>query len=228
MALRDILLRFDNTVLDGPWRDTVIDLARTQDAHLTGLFVLQAPNLPSFATVEIPVDVIVNYELGERESAQAAKRSFLAPGEQAGLSFEWREAIHRGSGDPAEQLGRSADLVVLGMPANPDLAKEIAATAGRLTLTLGGVLLILPWGAHRPRWVGARSSPGMPAVRRAGPCAMCCPCSLKLSAPWYSPSTRPMPSQCPVSRFALIWRATGLRPRPATPRRTTSTQARHC
>lgn len=166
MAMRDILLRFDSAALDGPWRDPVIKLAQTQEAHLTGLFVLQAPDLPSFTTVEIPVDMIRNYEEAERESAQATKRSFLAAGDAAGLSVEWREAVDRGDADAAEIQGRYADLLVVGMPADPGLAKDAAAMAGRLTLAIGGPLLVLPCGSP-PSTVGRRVLVAWNASREA-------------------------------------------------------------
>ena len=136
-------------------RDPVIELARAQEAHLIGLFVLQAPDLPSFTTVEIPIDMIRNYEEAERESAQTTKQSFLTAGEAAGLSVEWREAIERGDADAAEIQGRYADLLVVGMPADSGLATDAAAMAGRLSLAIGGPLLVLPCGAP-PTTVGRR------------------------------------------------------------------------
>ncbi len=155
MTIRDVLLRLDSATGGDAWRDRIVEIAKRRNAHLTGLFVLQAPDLPSFATVEIPLDMVHNYEAAERDAAAKLKWKFLASTEAAAVSAEWREAIDRGEGDPTETQGRYTDLVAVGMPGDPALAKDAVGTIGRLSLNVGGPLLIVPT-ANAPATIGSQ------------------------------------------------------------------------
>ena len=58
MALKDILVQVDSSrAMPGRVR-AAADLARTHEAHLIGIYVIEAPVLPSYAEAQIPARII--------------------------------------------------------------------------------------------------------------------------------------------------------------------------
>ena len=53
MAIGDILVHVDNSRSMPGRVDAAVELARRHDAHLTGLYVIEIPVLPSYAEARI-------------------------------------------------------------------------------------------------------------------------------------------------------------------------------
>jgi len=165
MAYKDILVVTDATSAGNARMATAAALAARFDAHLTGLFVMTPPIIPTYAAAEIPQAV---FEI-QREAAEAdaatARKAFDAAVKASGARAEWRVAESTVI-EAATISARYADLVVVGQGdpetgfaagVDPQLAGDLAIHAGRPVLvtpyapaqkTIGKRVLVA-WNASR-------------------------------------------------------------------------------
>lgn len=113
MAIKDILVH----VTDGPECaariQTALALAQAHDAHLTGLYTMWIPPMPSYVAAEIGADIIARQRALYEERMHGAERAFQTRTREAGVSSEWRESESR----RAQALllhARYCDLVIMG------------------------------------------------------------------------------------------------------------------
>lgn len=124
-------------------------LADTFDAHLTGLFALSAPRMPSYALAEAGSVVIEAEARYRAEAAQNAETAFRAAAARSVRSTEFRGTA-RDALTATQLSARYADLVVAGQPdadgndgVTPDFAEELVLSAGR-------PVLFIPYAGHFP------------------------------------------------------------------------------
>ncbi len=122
-------------------------LADTFDAHLTGLFALSAPRIPSYALAEAGPVVIEAEARYRTEAAQSAEAAFRAATAQAARGTEFRGTT-RDALAAAQLSARYADLVVAGQP-EPEGNSGVASDfAEELVLSAGRPVLFVPYAGH--------------------------------------------------------------------------------
>ncbi|NCF27291.1 MAG: universal stress protein [Gammaproteobacteria bacterium] len=163
MTIRDILVHVDKSrAMPGRVR-AAAEFARRHDAHLTGLYVIEVPVLPSYAEAQIPVDIIEAQRAALISTAAAAESEFGDIVEKSGISSEWR-CVEDRLIDALSLNARYADLLMVGQadPEDPEcvsrgLADHLALSSGRpvLVIPTGGVSgvigenVVVAWNAKR-------------------------------------------------------------------------------
>lgn len=166
MPLKDLLVHLDDTPHAGARLDVAITLAARHEAHLVGLCVVTMPNIPGYARLQIP-DEILQHQLQAIEAA--AKRTeamFRERVRLAGVNGEWRRAT--GETVPLVALhGRYVDVVIVGQ--RDPSGDEGAADPGmpdQLILSIGRPVLVVPFVGTYPR-IGKRIMVAWDASRLA-------------------------------------------------------------
>jgi len=150
MAIKTILVHVDHVDGTEARIAAAADLAARHDAHLIGFGVKPPINLPVYAEVPLPSDLIASLEARvEKDVATAARRFGAATAARAERS-EWIVT----DGDPTDALAlaaRYADLTVIGQP-NPDNAPaEYLNLPDNLVVEAGRPLLVIPFaGVSKP------------------------------------------------------------------------------
>jgi nucleotide-binding universal stress UspA family protein len=156
MAMKDILLHVDDSRGQGPRLALAVELARRQEAHLTGLFVtepisfsgLAAPGGADFAGAEAFQQIEERHRAARRGVGERLAAAFVDAANRAGISSEWRWA----EGIAAQTVSlhaRYADLAVVGQsdPESPAFASGVVEAA---LLSSGRPVLVVPY-------IGAKS-----------------------------------------------------------------------
>jgi nucleotide-binding universal stress UspA family protein len=150
---KDILVHLD----DGPHSATrlkvAVDLARTQGAHLTGIFILDIPGAEMFFGAGMPyaagggmTDMVNTLRSDAAVRAEAIGKGFLESLRLQGLEGEWRMV----EGDTVALLplhARYADLTVLGQPNDDEPYKGTSADSVLVNVMLssGRPVLAVPY-----------------------------------------------------------------------------------
>ena len=166
MALKDILVAVDEGEVAAERIAYAAALASSFDAHLTGLFVTVAPEIPAYVMAQLPADARgIQVEEGKRKAAEA-RGMFEQAAAKAGLTSrcEWMQE----DGMPTERtalLGRYADLIVAGQ-SDPEAPVVGAVEIAELILSGGRPVLLVPYAFRRQRlgehvliaWNGSREA----------------------------------------------------------------------
>ena len=163
MTIKDVLVHVDNSrAMPGRVR-AAAEFARRHDAHLTGLYVVEVPVLPSYAEAQIPAAIFDAQRASLVSVAAAAELVFRDIADNSGISSEWRCVEDRRI-DALSLHARYVDLLVVGQadPEDPEcvsrgLADHLALGAGRpvLVIPVGGVrgdigeIVAVAWNAKR-------------------------------------------------------------------------------
>ena len=182
MTYKNILVLVDDTKANGGRLKAAIDLAREKDAHLTGLYVIGEPDLPTFVRGQIPRDIVEQQRADTEDAARAANNAFLAMADREGVRADAR--IARCQDHQVATLiarhARYADLVVAGQaepdepgPGGRNMVENLVLTAGRPVLVIPyigakraiGRIVTVAWDAGRE---AARAvADGMPFLEAA-------------------------------------------------------------
>ena len=169
MGLRDILVHIDNRKPCPVRLRAAIDLAVAHRAHLTGLYVITDPHIPSSIKVQISADVLAAQAEAVRERAARAETMFREQAEKAGVASAW--LCEEGDRiDILSEQARFCDVVVIGQR-DPD-ASEIAGPGtmpDHVVLSAGRPVLVVPTWARIPLSVSGSWSPGTAASRPPAP-----------------------------------------------------------
>jgi nucleotide-binding universal stress UspA family protein len=141
MSFRTIVVHLDGRPRRAERLALAFALAGRFDAHLVGLFALEAARIPSYALAETG-QLVVEIERKRRaEEARAAEAEFRQAERRAAGKAEWRLSLD----DPQSALrlsARYADLVIAGQPEADDGPGR--AFAGELVLGAGRPVLFVP------------------------------------------------------------------------------------
>lgn len=147
MSYKSILLHLDAGRRVAERVAIACRLADTFDAHLTGLFAISAPRIPSYALAEAGPVVIEAEARYRTEAAQAAEAAFRSATAHLARGTEFRRTT-RDALNAAQLSARYADLVIAGQPepegnsgVAPDFAEELVLSAGR-------PVLLVPYAGH--------------------------------------------------------------------------------
>lgn len=127
--------------------------ADTFEAHLTALFALSAPRIPSYALAEAGPVVIEAEARYRAEAARAAENAFTATAQQV-RSSEFR-STNRDALAAVQLSARYADLVIAGQPEAEGSAGVASDFAEDLVLSAGRPVLFVPYAGSFPE-VGRR------------------------------------------------------------------------
>lgn len=167
MAYKDILVIVDATPSCAPRLRLATALAGRFDAHLTGLFTVAPPQIPTYIAAHIPEDAVKAQRMGLADAVELARGDFDAAVAAAGINGEWRQA--EGSvRDHAILHGRYADFVVVGQD-DPDQSGALGTEAGlpeQVALAVGRPVLAVPY-AGKFTHVGRRVLVAWDASREA-------------------------------------------------------------
>lgn len=180
MPIKDILVHVDSGPHCARRLEVAANVARAHEAHLTGLFVKSAPQMPGYVRAELGPQLLEVQGRFTAEAAAKAEKLFNAATSRAGISAEWRLA----EGDSLEALlmhGRYSDLMVLGQndaendesPDENDLADQVILDVGRPVLMVPyagtfqavGERIMVAWNASRESTRAVADA--LPILRRA-------------------------------------------------------------
>ena len=119
--IKDIIVHLEHKITRDPARDFAITVAETFDAHIAGVAFAFTPNLPGYAMLEIPPDIVAQMMEESEKAALAAIERFDAAAKRSMLSAEHRllKAAGPGALMILALLARRFDLSVL-MQSEPD------------------------------------------------------------------------------------------------------------
>ena len=166
MAYKDILVVLDDTPECDARIDVALGLAKTHEAHLIGLLVIEPAPIPTHAMSQLPPEVMEARRRMEDEARARVHARFERRVGAAGVPYEW----HTAEGDAVKTVSvfsRHADIAVIGQEnpdrgafgASPDLAENVVLASGR-------PVLIVPWIGTYPH-AGRRVMVAWDASREA-------------------------------------------------------------
>ena len=151
MGLKDILVHVDDARGNEARLRLAIELARRNDAHLTGLFVIEpvdiamlaAPIGPDVAALATLDAIQEEHRAARRALADRLAATFRGATERAGIAAEWRLAEGAVT-DLVILNARYADLAILGQidPENPGVS---APSPEAVLLGSGRPILVVPY-----------------------------------------------------------------------------------
>lgn len=143
MAIKTILVYFNNETRTPALLSTAAGLARQHGAHLIGLYVVPQVFVPAVVPFEVTGEIIEIQRKAFEEAARKIEQAFRGAMAGSDLSWEWRKAD--GRQDIVENLvmqhGRAADLIVLSQSDTQseiytptDVTEDVMMNAGRPVL----------------------------------------------------------------------------------------------
>jgi nucleotide-binding universal stress UspA family protein len=163
MSYKTILVHLDDRARRAERLQVGFNLAASFDAHLVGLFALDAAYIPSYALAEGGSVMQEIERRRRREAAVQAESEFRQAERRADGKSEWRLSVD-GALAAVRLNARYADLVIAGQPESGDgLAR---AYAGELVLSVGRPVLFVPYAGRFPD-VGKRILVAWNASREA-------------------------------------------------------------
>jgi nucleotide-binding universal stress UspA family protein len=182
MAIKDILVQVDGGKAAPARYAAAVELARTHEAHLTGLCLAVEPPVPATILGLMPPEILASQRQAVLEQAETAAAEFRTTAERAGLAGECRivQLLDVDAVDVFVQHARHTDLAILGQP-NPDEISPLATgfTVG-VVMGCGRPVIIIPYIGAAPvfgqrvlvAWDGGREATravndALPLLKRA-------------------------------------------------------------
>ncbi len=155
MELKNVLVHVDGGERAGERIRVAADLVRPGDGHLTGLFIVPDPPVPTWAAAGMPPRLLEAAYARAESEADTARQRFLELAEAVGVHAEWRKASGP-VGAVAARHARYADLAVVGKGSADEPERfPYADLAADLTMSCGRPVLVIP-NAGRFEHVGRR------------------------------------------------------------------------
>ena len=144
MAFKDLLVYVDGSKVSTVRVDAAIRLAQAHDAHLTGLYVLPRLEIPVYAEVQVPDEILAAQREAALARAAEAEKVFRVATDKAGWSSEWRFVEDRLA--PTLALhARYVDLVIVGQRGDTDPSSMSNGVAEHVVLQSGRPTLVVPY-----------------------------------------------------------------------------------
>jgi len=156
MTLKDILVHLDEGPRSSVRLKIAVDLALRQNAHLTGIFVIDIPGADYFVGAGMPYggaggmdQMVDSLRAAVTARAEATGQAFRETLRREGLEGEWRMV----EGDTVALLGlhaRYADLTILGQPNEDEPYKGPTADAVLVNVLMssGRPILAVPYAGE--------------------------------------------------------------------------------
>lgn len=143
MAYKDIIVHQSDS--DGSNRSlgAAIGLAKANDAHLSGVYVLNYPPVPTFVQADVPPELIQQGYQSIRQAAEDRRKAFETAVQREGVRGEFRLM----EGDPVEAVAlcaRYSDIVVAVQPDpdHPDVGDRVPEG---VVMAAGRPVLMVPY-----------------------------------------------------------------------------------
>lgn len=161
-AFRDILVYLHPEAVESSVIGNAVGFAASRNAHLTALYVVDIPEIPSYVKAELPREVLKNQRKLYQQQAEAAKSALDAACGAAGVSSDWR-CVEDDAAAAVIQHGRYFDVVLMegaageAAPAGERMADRVILECGRPVLVLParpvadtlGSRITLAWNARK-------------------------------------------------------------------------------
>jgi nucleotide-binding universal stress UspA family protein len=144
--LKNILIHLDGSKQSNSRLQTAIGLANRHGAHLTGLYVVTHPEIPTFIEAQIGGEIIDSQIKAAAQQGKDVLADFEKAVTAAGLEFECR-LIEGTLTDCLVEQGRCFDLLVVGQY-DPEGAAQLMPDS--LILSVGRPVLIIPYAGSFP------------------------------------------------------------------------------
>ena len=145
MALKDILVHVDNFAASPARLQAAIKLAETNDARLTGLYVLSKLYLQAYAEVQIGAENLEALADEAERVAETVGEGFAAATKSSDIQTDWR-VVEGVAPTVLSEQARYFDLTVVGQ-SNPDdsLFPGDRDMPDRMILSCGRPVLVIPY-----------------------------------------------------------------------------------
>jgi nucleotide-binding universal stress UspA family protein len=148
MGYKTILVHVDRSPRATTRVEIACRLARRFGAHLIGLHAVSVTTLPGYMLAVGGTSIADQQRQAALEDAAAAEQRFgEIVGRDSEVSAEWRSSLH----DAAHIVplhARYADLLILGQPADNGAAVLNREFAGRVLMTCGRPVLLVPFAGE--------------------------------------------------------------------------------
>ncbi len=146
MSLKHILVHVDDDTNVDSRLGVALRLAVDHDTHVTGLYVVAPPYIPSYMAGHVTTDLFDTQRQLADETMRRASARFEAVMKSESVSFESLAA----DGSPADkisELARYADLVVIAQPDDDQLSTGDPARdlPGEVILESGRPVMVVPY-----------------------------------------------------------------------------------
>ena len=127
--------------------DVAIPIAKNNQAHIVGLHVIPAIDIPpTVVALEIPKEILEAHEENNKKRADEIKSLFEETTERHGMSGEWR-CVSSLTTQVAQHVivhGRCSDLIVVDQCGNEQAKSDYADLPQELLMESGRPVLIVP------------------------------------------------------------------------------------
>jgi nucleotide-binding universal stress UspA family protein len=149
-SYKTIVVHLDSGARRGERLALGLELAERFDAHLVGLFALEAMYIPSFALAEAGALASEIEERRRKDTEREAEAEFRKAAARRGGKAEWR-ASSRDALNAIRLSARYADLVIAGQPERDNAAPGMSSGfAADLLLSAGRPVLLVPFAGRFP------------------------------------------------------------------------------
>ena len=146
MSLKDILVHVDHTRSCKERISAALKLAELHDAHLTALYVVSKPVIPTYIIAQLGQDVLKAQNEAAHKASQEIQEMFETMSAKHSVRTEWRSV----DGDMVEQIllhARYCDLTVLGQndPTEDFEAPGANELPDAILLRSGRPVIVIPY-----------------------------------------------------------------------------------
>ena len=145
MAYKNILVHIDELPGLESRIKIAVDLAKENDAHLTGLYTSLEPNWPVYAYGPVPTEALASLEKQSEDAARKAEQVFSKAVTDAGMNVDFR--LHKCQeavlDDVISLHARHSDLLIMGQsdpdqerPGGRDIPEDVIMKCGRPVLVV--------------------------------------------------------------------------------------------
>lgn len=146
MSYKTILVCLNETSRIAALGDAAAMIAGSSGAHVRGLYVVPAAQIYPSTGFEAVPQVFEGHQTFFRKNLEPARQAFEARMNEAGLSSEFLSVDGRSPliSDEIINHGKTADLIILGVPATSDVSGVEVDCAERVIVGAGRPVLMLP------------------------------------------------------------------------------------
>jgi nucleotide-binding universal stress UspA family protein len=145
MAIQDLLVHVDDTKGCESRLHAAVQMARTHQAHLTGLYVIPpVENFLMYAVEPLSESYRERMQKPLLERRDAARAMFDAATDDEEIAAEWRDT-EGGMARSLNTSARYADLIIVGQNNPDDPADKTEGVVSRLVLGSGRPCLVIPY-----------------------------------------------------------------------------------
>lgn len=145
---RDILVHIDTASACKERLSVALKIAKAQNAHLTGLFLLPHAEIPRFMEVQITEEIIAQQREAMAETAKEARTAFENACKGEGVTSSWCQTSCGTTeiADTTAMYARHHDLTIMGQY-DPDSSDPCSASEmpDKVILTSGAPVLVVPY-----------------------------------------------------------------------------------